>query len=58
MQILGEFSLIILIRTLVLNGLLGLWFGYLYWKKGLEYAMIAHMSADFFIHVLFMSIFY
>jgi len=57
-QILGEFSLIILIRTLVLNGLLGLWFGYLYWKKGLEYAMIAHMSADFFIHVLFMSIFY
>lgn len=57
-QIFGELSMIIVIRALVLNGLLGLWFGYLYWRKGLEYAIIAHMSADFFIHVLFMQIFY
>ncbi|UOQ48739.1 CPBP family intramembrane metalloprotease [Gracilibacillus caseinilyticus] len=58
MQVFGELSVIIVIRALVLNGLLGLWFGYLYWKKGLEYAMLAHMSADFFIHVLFASIFH
>ncbi len=57
-QIFGELSTIIVTRTLVLNGLLGLWFGYLYWRKGLEYAIIAHMSADIFIHVLFMQIFY
>ena len=57
-QVFGELSTIIVVRAIVLNGLLGLWFGYLYWKKGLEYAMVAHMSADFFIHVLFNSIFY
>ncbi|ARJ39335.1 hypothetical protein SporoP8_10900 [Sporosarcina ureae] len=55
-QIFGELSTIIVIRALVLNGLLGLWFGYLYWKKGLEYAMIAHMSVDIFLHVIFASI--
>ncbi|SES25656.1 CAAX protease self-immunity [Gracilibacillus ureilyticus] len=54
----GELSAVIVLRAIVLNGLLGLWFGYLYWKKGLEYAIISHMAADFFIHVIFMSIFY
>ena len=53
MEVFGELSSILVIRALVLNGLLSLWFGYLYWKKGLEYAMIAHISADIFIHVLF-----
>ncbi|WP_285400391.1 CPBP family intramembrane glutamic endopeptidase [Lysinibacillus sp. fls2-241-R2A-57] len=57
-QVFGDLSTIIVIRALVLNGLLGLWFGYLYWRKGLEYAMIAHMSADIFLHVLFASILY
>jgi hypothetical protein len=27
-------------------------FGWLYWKKGLEAAMIAHGSADVVLHVL------
>lgn len=57
-QAFGELSIVIVIRTLVLNGLLGLWFGYLYWKKGLEYAIIAHMSADIFLHVLILPILY
>lgn len=57
-QVFGELSTIIVVRALVLNGLLGLWFGYLYWKKGLEYAMVAHMSADLFLHVLFPLVFY
>lgn len=57
-QVFGDLSTIIVIRALVLNGLLGLWFGYLYWRKGLEYAMIAHMSADIFLHVIFSSILY
>lgn len=52
-QVFGDLSTILVIRALVLNGLLGLWFGYLYWRKGLEYAMIAHISADIFLHVLF-----
>lgn len=51
-QAFGELSAVVVIRTLVLNSLLGLWFGYLYWKRGLEYAVIAHISADIFLHVI------
>lgn len=32
------------------NGIGGLGFGYLYWKKGLEYAILSHMTADFMHH--------
>lgn len=39
-------------RTLVLNGVAGAVFGLLYWKKGIEAAMIAHGSADIVLHVL------
>ena len=42
---------LIIIRAVVLNGLLGLAFGYLYWKRGLESAMVAHFSADLLLHV-------
>ena len=56
--IVGEITALVVIRGILLNGLLGIWFGYLYWKKGLEYAMIAHMSADIFIHVLLGPIYY
>jgi membrane protease YdiL (CAAX protease family) len=43
---------IIVLRTVVLNGLLGVAFGYLYWKRGLESAMLAHFSADLLLHVV------
>lgn len=49
----GELTTLLVIRALVLNGLLGIWFGYLYYRKGLEYAMIAHFSANILILVLF-----
>jgi len=39
-------------RALLLNGLGGLAFGWLYWKQGLESAMIAHFSADIVLHVI------
>src|SRR5699024_8515800 len=42
MELFGELSAIIVTRAIVLNGLVGVWFGYLYWRKGLEYAIIAH----------------
>jgi membrane protease YdiL (CAAX protease family) len=41
----------VVIRALVLNGIGGLVFGWLYWKKGLEAAMIAHFSTDMIIYV-------
>lgn len=43
---------LIVARALALNGLLGLAFGYLYWKRGLESAMLSHFSADLLLHVI------
>lgn len=55
-EVFGELTTMLFVRALLLNGLFGLWFGYLYFRKGLEYAIIAHFSVDIFIHVLFTSI--
>jgi membrane protease YdiL (CAAX protease family) len=43
---------LVVARAVVLNGVAGIAFGYLYWKRGLESAMIAHFSADIVLHVL------
>ena len=43
---------LVITRAIVLNGLGGIAFGYLYWKCGLESAMIAHFAADIVLHVL------
>ncbi|MFC6728181.1 type II CAAX prenyl endopeptidase Rce1 family protein, partial [Natronoarchaeum mannanilyticum] len=41
----------VIVRALVLNGLPGALFGWLYWKGGLEAAMIAHFGAGLVLHV-------
>jgi membrane protease YdiL (CAAX protease family) len=43
---------IVVVRAIVLNGVGGIIFGWLYWKKGLESAMIAHFSTDIVLHVI------
>ena len=43
---------LVITRAIVLNGLLGVAFGYLYMTRGLESAMISHFSADIVLHVL------
>jgi hypothetical protein len=43
------FSATLLLRLLLLNGLAGLVFGWLFWRKSLEAAMLAHAS----VHVVF-----
>ncbi len=43
---------LVVTRAIVLNGLIGIVCGWLYWKRGLESAMIAHFSADIVLHVL------
>ncbi|WP_414469287.1 CPBP family glutamic-type intramembrane protease [Methanobacterium sp. ACI-7] len=43
---------IVILRTVILNSAGGIIFGWLYWKKGLESAMIAHFSADIVLHVI------
>jgi hypothetical protein len=42
----------VVVLALALNGIAAVSFGYLYWKRGLEAAMIAHFSADFVIYVV------
>ncbi len=54
----GGFTTTLVIRGLMLNGIGGLFFGYLYWKKGLEYAILAHMFAHISIQLIFIPIFY
>jgi membrane protease YdiL (CAAX protease family) len=43
---------VVIIRAVLLNGVAGVIFGWLYWKKGLESAMIAHFSSDIVLHVI------
>lgn len=40
---------LIIFRAIILNGIGGIVFGWLFWKKGLESAMIAHFTADIFL---------
>ncbi len=42
----------VVVTALVLNGVAALAFSYLYWKHGLEAAIIAHFSADIVLHVI------
>ncbi len=39
-------------RAILLNGLIGVGCGWLYWKHGLESAMLGHFTADIVLHVL------
>ncbi|MEM3551086.1 MAG: CPBP family intramembrane glutamic endopeptidase [Candidatus Bathyarchaeia archaeon] len=43
----------IIARAVILNGIAGTIFGWLFWKKGLESAMISHFIADIIIHGIF-----
>jgi membrane protease YdiL (CAAX protease family) len=43
---------LVITRAIILNGLIGVVCGWLYWKRGLEAAMISHFSADLVLHVL------
>lgn len=44
---------LIVARALVLNGIAGIVFGWLYWYRGLGFAMLAHFFADIVLHVFF-----
>ena len=46
---LTELSPLIVTRAIILNGIGGIIFGWLFWKNGLESAMIAHFTTDIFL---------
>lgn len=43
---------LIVVRALLLNGIGGIAFGWLYWQYGLAAAMLAHFSADIIMHLI------
>ncbi len=51
-----EITFVVVVRAIVLNGIAGVVFGWLYWKKGLESAVISHFSADIVLHVILPSL--
>jgi Type II CAAX prenyl endopeptidase Rce1-like len=51
-QVLGPLTAPVVVRVILLNALAGLAFGALYWRWGLEHAMVAHFCADLVLHVV------
>lgn len=45
-------TFVVISRTILLNAILGIAFGFIYWQWGLEYAMLAHFCADIVIQLL------
>ncbi len=43
---------LVVLRAVLLNGILGVLFGTMYWKRGLEAAVLCHFAADIVVHVL------
>lgn len=41
---------LLFVRAILLNGIVGIAAGYLFWQYGLEAAMLAHFSADLVLH--------
>ncbi len=50
---LTQITPLVVARAIILNGIAGVLFGWLYWKKGLESAMISHFSGDIILHIVF-----
>ena len=42
----------VVFRTLLLNGIGGVVFGWLFWKRGFEMAVLSHFAADLVLHAL------
>ena len=43
---------LVIVRAIVLNGIIGILCGWLFWQHGLVSAMIAHFCADIVLHVI------
>ena len=51
-------SVPMVVRVLVLNSIGGIGFGYLYWKKGLSYSILAHMLTHVFNQLILLPLFF
>lgn len=48
---LGPLTPGVVVRVLAYNAIAGIAFGWLYWRRGLEHAVLAHFCADLVLHV-------
>lgn len=55
-SVITDLTPLVITRAIVLNGIAGLVFGWLYWKRGLESAIIAQFAADMMILIVFPAI--
>lgn len=51
-SVLAPLTAIMVVRTIGLNALVGVAFGWLYWRHGLLAAIVAHIAVDIVLHVL------
>jgi hypothetical protein len=42
---------LLIVRAIVLNGMIGIVAGFLFWRRGIEMAMVCHFFADILLHV-------
>ena len=54
----GELTPMLIMRSFLLNGLAGIAFGYLFWKKGIEYSIVSHITAHVSMQILFIPLLY
>ncbi|WP_160135528.1 CPBP family intramembrane glutamic endopeptidase [Halococcus salsus] len=52
-----ELTPAVVVRAIILNGVVGIVFGWLYWRYDLTKAMVSHFSADMVLHVLLPTLF-
>jgi membrane protease YdiL (CAAX protease family) len=50
-NLVGKITPLLLARTLILNALVGLICGWLFWTYGIEAAIVAHFATDIVYHV-------
>ena len=43
---------LVVLRAVLLNGIVGVLAGWLFYRRGIEMAMLCHFTADFVLHVL------
>ncbi|GHO47222.1 CPBP family intramembrane glutamic endopeptidase [Ktedonospora formicarum] len=50
--IIGASGVAMVLNILLLNSIVGLTFGWVYWKRGILLAMVAHFACDIILHVI------
>ncbi|HZG76760.1 MAG TPA: CPBP family glutamic-type intramembrane protease [Paenibacillus sp.] len=48
----ADVTTVLVVRIILVNMIAGLFYGALYWKKGIEYAIVAHMVGDIVLHAI------